>query len=78
MYILRDIPIGKTLRALRLAKKWTQPYVVIKVQLLGSKMSLSTYGKIECGAGNIKASDLVILKKVFETSYEVLFGEESL
>jgi len=78
MYILRDIPIGKTLRTLRLAKKWTQPYVVTKVQLLGSTMSISTYSLIECGLRNIKASDLKILKQVFETSYEILFGDESL
>ena len=78
MFILHDIPIGQTLRTLRKARKWTQSYVSIQVQLHGSIMSRSTYANIECGAGNIKASDLVLLKKVFETSYEVLFGEEAL
>ena len=77
MYILQDINIGKTLKILRKNKKWSQPDVVSKVQLLGSSMSISTYAKIENGFRNIKASYLMILKNVFETSYEILLGEES-
>lgn len=48
--------------------------VVRKANLYGSKMSESTYSKIEQGSRNIFASDLVILKLVLGFSYEDVFG----
>jgi transcriptional regulator with XRE-family HTH domain len=77
MFILQDIAIGKALKTLREAKKWSQDKIVAEIQLRGSTMSRSTYAKIESGIRNIKASDFVILKHVLETSYEILLGEES-
>ena len=41
------------------------------MQLLGSKISRSTYAKIELGKRNIKVIDIVALQKI----YGVDFGE---
>lgn len=68
--ILQDVNFGANLRRLRLASKLTQEQVSQKAQLLGSQMSRETYSHIENGDRNIKASDLIILKQVFNTTYE--------
>jgi transcriptional regulator with XRE-family HTH domain len=69
-WILQDINIGANLRRLRTVAKLTQEQVVSKAQLMGSSMSRTTYAQIESGARNVKASDLIILRAVFNTSYE--------
>lgn len=73
--IILDIHIGETLRTFRKHAGYTQMDVVRKANLYGSKMSESTYSKIEQGSRNIYASDLVILKLVLGFSYEDLFGD---
>lgn len=69
-WILQDINIGVNLRRLRTAAKLTQEQVAGKAQLMGSNMSRTTYAQIESGARNIKASDLIVLRAVFNTTYE--------
>ena len=73
--IILDVHIGETLKAFRKRAGYTQMDVVRKANLYGSKMSESTYSKIEQGSRNIFASDLVILKLVLGFSYEDLFGD---
>lgn len=72
--VILDIPIGETLKAFRKRAGYTQVDVVRKANLYGSRMSESTYSKIEQGNRNIFASDLVILKLVLGFSYEDIFG----
>ena len=43
------------------------------MQLLGSTMSRSTYSKIELGAGNLKVSDLIALKQIYNADYAEFF-----
>lgn len=71
--IILDIYIGEILKTFRKHLGYTQMDVVRKANLYGSKMSESTYAKIEQGSRNIYASDLVILKLVLGFSYEDLF-----
>ncbi|MDR1630981.1 MAG: helix-turn-helix domain-containing protein [Oscillospiraceae bacterium] len=73
--ILQDINIGEIFRQLRLSQNLSQSQVCTRAQLLGSKMSRSTYSQIELGRRNIKASDFVVLRHVFQTSYEFLLGD---
>lgn len=73
--IILDVHIGETLKTFRKRAGYTQMDVVRKANLYGSKMSESTYSKIEQGSRNIFASDLVILKLVLGFSYEDLFGD---
>ena len=72
--VILDICIGETLKSFRKRAGYTQMDVVRKANLYGSKMSESTYSKIEQGSRNIFASDLVILKLVLGFSYEDIFG----
>ena len=69
-WVLQDINIGANLRRLRKNARFTQEQVAGKAQLLGSQMSRTTYAQVELGIRNIKVSDLIILKAVFNTTYE--------
>lgn len=72
--IISNSILGQNIKALRNSCGLTQEETVIKMQLLGSPISRSTYALIECGKGNIYASDLVALQKIFNTSgYDIFF-----
>ncbi len=64
-WILQDVPIGRNIQSIRMAKGMTQMAVVEQLELKGSLMSRSTLANIECGKRNIKASDLRLLKMLF-------------
>lgn len=74
-WILQDIPLGRNMQTIRMARNMTQMQVVEKMQLLGSSMSRSTYANIESGRRNIKASDLKALKTIFDVDYSAFFEE---
>ncbi|HJB14905.1 MAG TPA: helix-turn-helix domain-containing protein [Candidatus Blautia excrementipullorum] len=74
-WILQDIPLGRNMQTIRMARNMTQMQVVEKMQLLGSSMSRSTYANIESGRRNIKASDLKALKTIFDVDYSEFFKE---
>lgn len=74
-YILQDIPIGKNIRRIRMRKEMTQMDVITQIQLKGSVMSRSTLANIETGRRNIKASDLKLLREIFNVDYEEFFME---
>ena len=74
-WILQDIPLGRNMQTIRMARNMTQMQVVQKMQLLGSSMSRSTYANIESGRRNIKASDLKALKTIFDVDYSEFFKE---
>ena len=68
--ILVDIPMGRNIQSIRIDKNMTQAEVVAQMQLMGSNMSRSTLANIETGRRNIKASDLRLLKKIYNVDYE--------
>ena len=74
-WILQDIPLGRNMQTIRMARNMTQMQVVEKMQLLGSSMSRSTYANIESGRRNIKASDLKALKTIFDVDYSEFYKE---
>ena len=74
-WILQDIPLGRNMQTIRMARNMTQMQVVEKMQLLGSSMSRSTYANIESGRRNIKASDLKAVKTIFDVDYSAFFEE---
>lgn len=47
--------------------------MVAKLQLMGLNISKSTYAKLETNRMNIKVSELVALKKIFDVSFEDFF-----
>ena len=74
-WILKDVPIGRNIKNIRMKKNMTQAEVVGQLQLMGSSMSRSTLANIESGRRNIKASDLKALQKLFAVDYEEFFED---
>lgn len=75
MMILQDIPLGRNIQNIRMAKGMTQAEVVAQLQLKGSTMSRSTLANIESCRRNIKASDLKLLKDIFNVDYDEFFKD---
>lgn len=71
--LLQDMSIGQNLQKLRTKAGMTQMAVVAQLQILGSKMDRTTYVKIENGVRNIKISDLVALKAIFNVPFDAFF-----
>lgn len=65
--------LGENIRALRLAAGMTQEEVARQVQLAGYDMSRSIYSQIESGSYNIRVEELIILKKLFNATYDAFF-----
>jgi len=74
-WILQDIPLGRNIQTVRMAKNMTQMEVVEQLQLMGSMMSRSTLANIEAGRRNIKASDLKALQVLFDVEYSEFFKD---
>jgi len=65
--------IGNNIQKARRNKKLTQDEVVAKLQIMGLKMSRSTYTKIETNRINIRVSELVALAYILGIDYNFLF-----
>lgn len=71
--IKQDMCIGANLRTLRLKAGLTQEQVAIKMQLFGLNMSRDFYAHIENGTYNIRVSELIAFRAVFDCSYDDFF-----
>lgn len=69
-----DMDIGENIACLRLKANLTQEEVLAKLQLIGIEISKSTYAKIETNRMNIKVSELVGLKIIFDADFSEFFG----
>ncbi len=70
-----DLDLGRTIQQLRRNKKMTQEQVVAKLQLMNISISKSTYAKIETNRMNIKVSELIALKLIFNASFDDFFND---
>lgn len=71
----QDFNIGKNIRSLRKKSKLTQEILVTKLQLQGSNTTRSIYSRYETGELNIKISDLVYMKDIFNCSFDDFFKD---
>lgn len=72
--LLQDKSIGKNIRRMRKEKRLTQPDLVAMLQTRGSSIGDSTtLAKIEGGYRNIRVSDIMLLKEIFDCTYEDFF-----
>jgi len=69
-----DLDIGYQISALRKTAGLTQDQTVAKMQLMGLKISKSSYAKIETNRMNIKISELAALRIIFQTDYNAFFS----
>lgn len=65
--------IGHKISTLRRSAELTQDQTVAKMQLMGIKISKSSYAKIETNRMNIKVSELAALKQIFNVSFDAFF-----
>ncbi|MBD5132963.1 MAG: helix-turn-helix transcriptional regulator [Clostridiales bacterium] len=68
-----DLDIGHSISALRRAAQLTQDQVVAQMQVKGIEISKSTYAKIETNRMNIKVSELIALKQIFNVDFNAFF-----
>ncbi|KAA3385630.1 helix-turn-helix domain-containing protein [Akkermansia muciniphila] len=68
-----DMDIGENIQRLRINAKLTQDEVCARLQVMGLEISKSTYAKLETNRMNIKVSELVALKHIFQTDFAQFF-----
>lgn len=68
-----DMDIGHNIQRLRRNVSMTQDQVVAKLQLMGLNISKSTYAKLETNRMNIRVSELVALRRIFQTDFNDFF-----
>lgn len=65
--------IGKNLKMLREKRGFTQEYVATKLQLGGCDVTRSSVAKIEAGQRHVYPDEIIVLKNIFNCSYEDIF-----
>lgn len=71
--ILQNVSLGENLQRIRKAKGLSQNDVATKMQLMGRSISRSHYANIEQGIRNLFVTDLVLLREIFDVSYDEFF-----
>lgn len=69
----QDINMGENLRVLRKQCGLTQEQVAAQLQVLGCGITRTIYSRYETGELNIRISDLIALRKVFNCKYDNFF-----
>ena len=64
---------GNNLRKIRKAHGYTQEEIVAKLQLKNLDISRSAYAQIECGTYNIRISELIALKEIYNIPFDDFF-----
>ena len=72
------IGIGNNLRRLRKNMGLSQSQCVAQLQLMGAVISLDMYKKMEVNKYNIRISELMMMKKLFQVDYNEFFKDLSL
>ena len=71
---IRPTPsFGNNLRKIRKSHGYTQEEIVTKLQLKNLDISRSAYAQIECGTYNIRISELIALKEIYNISFDDFF-----
>ena len=73
--LIQDVKLGKNIQNIRIQKSMSQADVVVKLQLLGSHLSLGHYAHIEQDRNNINVSDLIYLQRIFEVDFSEFFKD---
>lgn len=71
--ILQNVSLSSNIKRLRADSGLSQIKVVEQMNLLGSNLDRPSYAKIELGRRNIKVTDLVALKQVYNVDFSEFF-----
>ena len=64
---------GNNLRKIRESKNMTQEVVAAKMQLRGCDITRSAVAKIEVGQRHVYPDEILILKEIFDVSFDEMF-----
>ena len=70
---MKEKEFGKNLRKIRESKNMTQEVVAAKMQLRGCDITRSAIAKIEVAQRHIYADEILILKEIFDVSFDEMF-----
>lgn len=65
--------VGSNIRALREAQGMTQDMLAAKLQLLGCDITRSAIAKIEVGQRHLYPDEIILIRKILNTTYEAIF-----
>ena len=65
--------VGNNIRRIREAKGMTQEMLAAKLQLNGCDITRSAIAKIEVGQRHLYPDEIILIRKILNTSYEEVF-----
>ena len=68
--------VGNNIRSIREKLKMTQEQLSAKLQLEGCDITRSALAKIEVGQRHLYPDEIILLKKILNTTYETIFHVE--
>lgn len=68
-----EFKVGQNIRRLREAKGMTQDLLSARLQLLGCDITRSAVAKIEVGQRHLYPDEIVLIRKILNTSYDAIF-----
>lgn len=69
-----ELKIGNNIRCIREKSGKTQEYLAEQLQLNGCDITRSAVAKIEVGQRHLYPDEIILIKKIFNTSYEEIFN----
>lgn len=70
---LIESKVGNNIRKIREAKEMTQEMLAAKLQLHGCDITRSAIAKIEVGQRHLYPDEIILLRRILNTSYEEIF-----
>ena len=68
-----EVKIGCNIKSIREEKKITQEQLAAKLQVCGCDITRSAIAKIEVGQRHIYPDEIILIRKILNTSYEKIF-----
>ena len=65
--------IGNNIRKIRESKGMTQDMLAAKLQLNGCDITRSALAKIEVGQRHLYPDEIILLREILNTSFEIIF-----
>ncbi len=75
MKLKQDISIGHNLARLRTKSGFTQERLANEMQLYGCPTTRNTYAQMEGGTYNIRISELLVLKEIYQCELSDFFTD---
>ena len=66
--------VGNNIRCIREKSGKTQEYLAEQLQLNGCDITRSAVAKIEVGQRHLYPDEIILIRKIFNTSYEEIFN----